>query len=209
MTADSKGRDLFIVDNSVSGWTDDHEDSPFYHRIKRLGIATPGREAETLNQATFVQSLIPYMSQDKNAQILDRDVYKRGKIPARASKKESRRLIFRNMMIDNQDVEITNIVWNYFEAIALKWPRAWSSPVGSGLMLNQANGFKGFMKFLRPAYLCLTQPGGLPTREQFLETLGRVALVDDDFTTENFKPGSSGHSALFRKLTEQSRLDDS
>ena len=58
-------------------------------------------------------------------------------------------------MIDKQDVKITNVVWNYFEAIASKWSKAWNSQVGSGMMLNQTNGFKGFMKFLRPAYLYL------------------------------------------------------
>ena len=188
---------------------DDHKASPFYQRIRRLGIATPGREAETLNQATFVQSLIPYMSPNKNAQIRDRDTYKRGGIPARASEKESKRLIFRNMMIDKQDVKITNVVWNYFEAIASKWSKAWNSQVGSGMMLNQTNGFRGFMKFLRPAYLYLAQPGEVPTPKQFLEILDRVGLTDTDFTTENFKPGSSGHSALFRTLMERSGLEDS
>ena len=205
----AKARSPQKLCHNIAVALDDHKDSPFYHRIRRLGVATPGREAETLNQATFVQSLIPYMSPNKNAQIRDRDIYKRGEIPARASKQKSKQLIFRNMMIDKQDVEITNVIWNYFEAIASKWSVAWNSQVGSGMMLNQTNGFKGFMKFLRPAYLYLTQPGEVPTQEQFLETLDRVDLGDADFTTENFKPGSSGHSALFRMLMEQSKLPDS
>jgi DGQHR domain-containing protein len=49
--------------------------SAFYHRIKRLGVATPGRMGETITQATFVESLLPYLSKDAKS---DRDKLLRG-----------------------------------------------------------------------------------------------------------------------------------
>src|ERR1043166_3480084 len=36
--------------------------SPFYQRIKRLGVTTEGRTAETLTQSTFVNALVDYIS---------------------------------------------------------------------------------------------------------------------------------------------------
>jgi len=56
------------------------EQSPFFKRIKRLGTATEGRFGETLTQATVVQSLISYLSDEP---AVDRDMYLRGKTPAK------------------------------------------------------------------------------------------------------------------------------
>ena len=56
--------------------------SPFYKRIKRLGSATPGRRGETLTQAAFVEAVMELMTTDA---VVDRDIYKRGKRPARAA----------------------------------------------------------------------------------------------------------------------------
>ena len=187
---------------------DRNDGSPFKEKIKRLGRATPGREKETLTQATFIQSLIKYMSKDTNSQIRDRDLYKRGRVPDRASPGEAKRLIFRNMMIDVKDVDITNVIWNYFDAIASKWPVPWNAEIGSRMMLNRTNGFRAFMKFLRPAYLELKKPGGVPSPEEFSRVIDRVKLSDSDLTTDNFVPGSSGESSLFRTLLEQAGLAD-
>ena len=134
---------------------DQNKDSPFHERIKRLGVATEGRFNETLTQATFVESLLPYLS---NNPVQDRDIYIRGKVPDRVDALESEQLIFRNMMIDNRDLEIADVVWNYFDAVRSKWTEAWGN-LGRGSMLNKTNGFRGLMRFLRPAYLYLGRPG--------------------------------------------------
>src|ERR1700730_4145288 len=54
--------------------------SPFHHRIKRLGVATLGRAedsgpGERLTQATFVNALVRYISDDPKQ---DRDTLLRG-----------------------------------------------------------------------------------------------------------------------------------
>jgi hypothetical protein len=41
----------------------------------------------------------------------------------------------------------------------------------------------------------------------FSEVLNRVALTDDDFNIENFKPGTSGESKLYKQLMAESGLD--
>jgi DGQHR domain-containing protein len=176
--------------------------SPFYHKIKRLGVATEGRFNETLTQATFVESLIAYMSSNPT---LDRDLYMRGKEPSKATAQESRVLIFRNMMVENRDMEIVDILWNYFDAVRRRWPTAWAS-TGTGLILNRTNGFRALMRFLRPAYLRLVGPGEVPTREQFETIFGKIQIKDADFNTDNFKPGTSGELALFRMLKDRSGI---
>jgi DGQHR domain-containing protein len=181
---------------------DQDEKSPFYHRIKRLGVATEGRFNETLTQATFVEALIGYISLNP---VHDRDQYIRGKVPAKAGAQESRLLIFRNMMIDKRDLQIADVLWNYFDAVRSKWPTAWSA-TGSGLILNKTNGFRGLMRFLRVAYLHLVGPGEVPTSAKFATVFNRVQMADADFNTDNFKPGTSGEVALYNALKAASGI---
>ncbi len=101
---------------------DQHEKSPFYQRIKRLGVATDGRFNETLTQSTFVRALMPYVSAEP---MLDRDALLRGKTLLAASKSELERLIFRNMFLEEKD-EIMDVVWNYFSAVRERWSDAWT-----------------------------------------------------------------------------------
>ena len=44
--------------------------SPFYQRIKRLGIITLGKEKETITQAAMVESLVDMITNDPKG---DRD----------------------------------------------------------------------------------------------------------------------------------------
>jgi DGQHR domain-containing protein len=203
--------DLFDLANSpspqklchnVAVALDQTENSPFYKRIKRLGVATEGRFNETLTQATIVESLMAYLSKDP---MKDRDIYLHGKTPPRAGAEESQTLIFRNMMIDKRDLEIVDIIWNYFDAARLRWPTAWSA-MGRGQILNKTNGFRALMRFLKSAYLHLVGPGEVPKREQFKKIFDRIELGDDEFNSDTFKPGTSGEVALYRMLKEKSGI---
>lgn len=188
--------------HNVAVALDQNEKSPFYHRIKRLGVATEGRFNETLTQATFVEGLMVYMSKNP---VSDRDLYMRGETPHKAGAKESQSLIFRNMMIDGKDMAIADVLWNYFDAVRLRWPEAWGA-TGRGLILNKTNGFRALMKFLRSAYLHLTAPGGVPPREQFEKVFKRIKIEDEEFNTDNFKPGTSGEVALYTALKTKSDI---
>lgn len=198
----SRSRSPQKTAHSIAVALDRTEASPFYQRIKRLGVATKGRFTETLTQATFVEALLPYVSPDPTK---DRDLFKRGKVPEKASAQELRKLIFRNMFIDELDMEIADILFNYFGAVRDRWPRAWDAG-GDGYILHKTNGFRAFMKLLRPAYLHLARPGDTVGREKFSMLLSKSSLTDDDFTTDRYKPGTSGESALYRDLIEQLRL---
>lgn len=189
--------------HNVAVTLDQEPNSPFHHRIKRLGVATEGRFNETLTQATILDMLMPYISKDP---LKDRDLYLRGHIPERASAEESKKLLFRNMFVDEQDLAIVDVIWNYFSAVRSRWPQAWSSQA-RGAMLNKTNGFRALMRFLRPVYLELVQKiGEVPSESQFAGVFLGVDMTDDQFNVDKFVPGTSGESNLFKALREASRL---
>jgi hypothetical protein len=109
------------------------------------------------------------------------------------------------MMIENRDLDIAKVVFNYFTAAKARWPVAWDAR-GRGMILNRTNGFKALMRFLRDAYLHIASPGDVPSSKDFQKVFERVKLQDDDFNIDNFPPGTSGEGKLYRTMKEQSRL---
>jgi len=170
------------------------EGSPFFHKIKRLGVATPGRTGETLSQATVVGGLLPYVSSDP---VADRDIGKRGgKWPSRAG---DYKLIFREFFKKNEDESIVEVMINYFGAVKRRWPKAWES-TRTGNILNRTNGYKGFMRFLRPAYRHYTTSSEIVSEDEFYELFRKVKIRDADFNRDNYLPGTSGATKLYNDL---------
>ena len=182
---------------------DRDKNSPFHRRIKRLGFATAGRIFEPITQATFVESLMPYIS---SAPKKDRDLLLKGEKLTRSYGDELFKCPFRNLFIDQKDLQITEILFNYFVAVRKKWPDAWDE-AGRGMMLNRTNGFRALMRFLRHAYLEVAAPGDVPSTEKFFgRVFASINLSDSVFTTENFSPGTSGEARLYRVLRRQEAL---
>ena len=177
--------------------------SPFFKRIKRLGLASDDRVFEPVTQSTLVEGLIVYISGNPSS---DRDNLLRGRPLERPSVEELYRRPFRNLFIKQQDIEIIQIVYNYFTAAKLRWPKAWDDR-SRGLILNRTNGVRALLRFLGVAYMRVASPGSSVPTEVFLEKVFRkVELEDDDFNVENFLPGTSGESRLFRILKGEERL---
>ena len=187
--------------HAVTVTLDKLEKSPFYGRIKRLGVSTEGRFGEVLTQATVVKATLPYITNDV---LRDRDIGKRFGQWRSDESYDREKLIFREWFVSDQDEEIAKQVMHYFEAVHRRWPAAWQS-TRKGNMLPRTNGFRAFMSFLRPAYNSLRE-GGFVKMSKFLELFQRVELEDADFDTQRYIPGSTGESALFRDLMEQTDL---
>ena len=179
------------------------EKSPFYRRIKRLGVSTEGRFGEVLTQATVVKAMLPYISNDV---LKDRDIGKRKGSWRSDEVFDGERLIFRKWFVEERDEEIAKQIMHYFEAVRRRWPKAWQS-TDKGNMLPRTNGFRAFMSFLRPAYNNLRE-GEFVKMSIFLELLQGVELKDRDFNTKNYVPGSAGERALFRDLMEHTDLGE-
>jgi hypothetical protein len=170
-----------------------------------LGMAT-GKPNESLTQAAFIDPLMKLVSTDPMG---DRDRLKRGKSLELIDEGmiRTRKLIFRNMFIRLEDAKIAKVLWNYFSAVSQRWPLAWQQKQ-RGLILNRTTGYRALIAFLPIVILSLDLVNTIPEVETFLTVFDRVKLKDEDLSTDEFKPGTSGQSAL-RKLFEiQTRFDD-
>jgi DGQHR domain-containing protein len=184
---------------------DSDQHSPFYHKIKRLGIATPGRKrGELITQATFVEMLLAYISTDAKG---DRDTLLRGGKLDKISSNRTEKMIFRNMFIDERDIDIGRIIFNYFTAISKKWPEDWENRE-RGNILNKTNGFRAFMRVLRPLYQKIALPGNIPSVDKFYEFIDEIPVPGTHFTIENYVPGTSGESELRGDLLGWLGLED-
>ena len=178
--------------------------NPFERRIMILGAAT-GSAKESLTQAAFIEPLLKLVSRDPMS---DRDLFKRNRKPKPAEESEVRakNLVFRNWFIDDKDALIAATISNYFTAVATKWTKAWDLKQ-KGLILNRTTGYRALMRFL-PLTLFTLGLDQLHSVDEFFEIIDRVTLVDDEFTPETFKPGSSGEGALFRRLVANTGIPE-
>ncbi|SDM91253.1 DGQHR domain-containing protein [Daejeonella rubra] len=171
------------------------EGSPFKDKIKILGKADDSLK-ETITQATFAEALMKMFSRDPMS---DRDIYKRGNTPLRFTGKDLESKPLRNLFIDKQDGVIAKIIMNYFLAVSQRWPRAWEV-VEPTTILNKSTGFIALMNLFKDIYVTFGNVGDVIEVDQFFELFKKVNLSDADFTRENFVPGSSGQSALYKKF---------
>lgn len=179
---------------------DNFEKSPFHQNIKRLGAATPGREKETLTQATVVSMILPLLSKDPET---DRDLSARGK-KLHLSENWYRETPLRSLWINGRDADIAALLIDYFSAAKRRWPNAWQSRE-RGNILPRTNGFRALMRVFKDIYwhVNVIPPSGdnwLIKEDQFLKYFNKSDLLDDDFNSQKFAPGTSGETALYRKL---------
>lgn len=183
---------------------DSDASSPFYHRIKRLGVATPGRYNETLAQSQFVEALLGLTTPNEK---VDRDILLRGKNLPLPTSVELEKFIFRGMFINGRDIDIAKSVDAFFRAVRNKWPEAWDA-FGKGYVLNKTSGFRALMRILRLVYLDQCAVNDVLRIDQVEKVLGRSTIPDAQFSTEVYKPGSSGEAQLFRDLRDACGLTD-
>ncbi|TWU25329.1 hypothetical protein Pla52o_16280 [Novipirellula galeiformis] len=208
LTELAKTRSPYRTCHNVAVALDDEESSPLYERIKRLGTATPGRRREPLTQAAFVESLVAFISTDP---VADRNRQLAGKKLRRASVGELAVCPFRNMYIDKADVDISEILFNYFDAVRQKWPRSWINLETSGNLLPKSNAFKALMKFLREDVypdIVGSDFGLIPSTRQFYKYFKDLDFRDSDFTTKNFSPGNSGQAMFLKMLRGEVTRED-
>lgn len=181
---------------------DKYENSPFFKIIKRLGAATPGRTGETLAQATVVNGILPLISKNPEQ---DRYNLAKGKrvIADDATYEETP---LRHLWLADRDADIAKILLQYFLAIKETWPRAWDSRE-KGQILARTNGFRAFIRLFKNIYLkekpTLNEGDPVVTANQFRAHLRKSSLTDADFNSSTFAPGTSGETALYKRLREE------
>jgi DGQHR domain-containing protein len=192
--------------HNIAKLLNSQEGSPFYRRVKILGRAT-GRGKEYLTQAAIVERVIIHISKDNLQALEDRDLLRRNKRLTRATPEQERKgLFFRNMFIDERDDDILLTEWNFFAAVAKKWPDAWNTSE-EGFVLNRSLGFAALSRVLSAVLVNIGKFNSVPTVESFAGYLERAKLRDGDFTRAKYVPGTGGEAALYRDLLEQLGLD--
>ena len=171
-------------------------DSPFHDRIKILGKASSESRTQVITQSTFVDRLMRMVSNDP---MDDKDKIKRNKKIKPYEPSRGKNFVFRNRFIGNKDAEIAKNLWNYFAAVSQRWSNAWSD-FETGQVLARSTGFAALMRLLPDIYNDIKDPPAIIKIAQFKYYFDKCTLNDDGFTSDIFKPGSTGEGDLLRKL---------
>ena len=189
----AKGRSPQKTSHDIAKLLNFKSGSPLHRRIKILGKSdgTGG----FITQAAFVDRLMNMMSADPMA---DKDQLKRRRsIPPLNN--QGNKLIFRSWFMNGEDALIARTLWNYFSAVAERWNDAWES-TDRGMILHRTTGFAALMRVLPSIWSRLDVVSKPPSTAAFLQHLRRVELENEDFSSDRFKPGSSGEGDLVKAL---------
>tara|TARA_R110000787_G_scaffold266602_4_gene372769 strand:+ start:944 stop:2173 length:1230 start_codon:yes stop_codon:yes gene_type:complete len=196
------------------------EGSPFYRRIKRLGVKTIDADGhqvqgEMLAQAAFVSNLVKLISpkprEDRNLLLGKKKKFLSfsdktfGYIDHRSLK----RCVFRECFIKEKDEVIALNVSNYFEAVKRCWPEEWESS-NKKSVLNKTVGFIALIRYLRTAINLIREHLNLDgfsiiSVEQFIFILESTEVPSEFFYTVDAVSKSSGE--IFNMLDKNTFLN--
>lgn len=192
-----------------------NKDSPFFKRIKRLGVKTVDHngeavEHEMLTQAAFVSNLVKLISprprEDRNLLL-----GKKKKFLSFADRKfdymdtaSLKRCVFRECFVKEKDEIIALNVFNYFEAIRMVWPKEWDARNRKSV-LNKTVGFIALIRYLRTNINLIRDILGLDgfsviTMQQFKFVLNSTGVTPDFFYSVDAVSKSSGE--IFNELSK-------
>ena len=184
---------------------------PFFKKIKRLGVKTPGVDTETLAQATVVNGILRHLPKNQEKE-RSKSLLGWSSRPEPQEKWSDR--IFVDFYRSDDIVSILMTISHYFEAVRERWKQPWDSPE-SGQILCRTTGYNALIRFLKDAYLSLASEPRVIEKEEFAEIFARVSLQDRDLHKDRFLPGSSGVGGLYQilkteglahKFNEQTKL---
>ena len=190
----------FKMAHEVTIALDQDSGGPFFEKIKRLGVTTPTRKQETLSQATVVKGILRHMprnpDKEKNKGFL-------GFATRSEPGEDWHDRIFVTYYRSDDDISVFKILTNYFRAVQRTWPGVWDDDE-EGFILNRTNRYNALMRYLKDCYLYLVETPSVVRTERFAEIFGGMQIAAKEFTSDRFKPGSSGASELYRLFVERS-----
>ena len=112
--------------------------SPFFNRLKMLGVKEDGQDKATLSQGIFVKELLKLISRnpDFDARCIKKNILL----------KNDENLVFRQFFVADKDAIILKIMLNCFNALKEVFPKEWNDP--STNILWKSTGFAGVMAAL-------------------------------------------------------------
>ena len=175
------------------------EEGPLFDKVKRLGKADPGKgKVQTLAQATVVKPIVDFIAADPES---ERNRKYRGIFGVRREPSAWKKYIFQPFYDAEDDSGLFLCLTNYFAAVKLRWPESWdNSNARTGLILNRTTGYAALMRFLRQVYLRNCESGQILSMEACEEVFREINIPEQELTRDTFIPGSSGVSALYRRM---------
>lgn len=149
--------DIVVLLNSINEG-DDGVVSPFFNRIKRLGVKSSSGNIEVVTQAAIVENIMPLISPEPKA---DRDIILRQKLSIFGKKNNEykymdedslNKFIFRKAFVNNKDEVILANILNFFNAVAGIWPKAWDVN-NKKSVLYKTVGVKALFRVFKDIYL--------------------------------------------------------
>jgi DGQHR domain-containing protein len=204
----SEGRSPQRTAHLITKALNTDEDSPFYRRIKLLGVAPKfGDEVlykAPLSQGTVAQRIVDTISADPMS---DRDTIRRGNQVAQSDADVEKGLIFRKLFAEDKDWAILRIMKNYFRAVAGAFPDLWERQDNP---LAKTIGYGALMRLLVDAYSVGSKNDDL-SFDYFSSLFARVKENSErdemmPLTFESFPAAGSGESKLYGKLKEWAEL---
>ncbi|WP_250131864.1 DGQHR domain-containing protein [Vibrio crassostreae] len=225
----SKSRSPDKTAHQIAVLLNKNTESPFYQRIKRLGIKTVNPdgtvlENELLTQAAFVSNLVKLISpkpkEDRNI-LLGKDKGFFGfksKSLSYLEKKDLKRCVFRKSFVEDKDENIALNVSNYFEAVSKLWKEEWDKD-NKESVLNKTVGFIALVRLLRNIINLVTEIldkdyNYVISSQQYFKILKSTEVSGEFFYSVDAVSKSSGqiyknlNSNLFKRLRNDHGFDE-
>jgi DGQHR domain-containing protein len=195
-------------------------DSPFYKRIKRLGVKSIDSsgnpiEGEVLTQAAFVSNVVKLISpkpkEDRNLLLGKKKKFlsfseKKFKY---LDEKSLYRCVFRKSFIEEKDEVIALNIFEYFKAVEKLWPEEWKA-TNKKSVLNKTIGFIALVRFLRDCINAFNEVFGFDSEtvvssEDFLFFMQSTGIDPHFFYSVDAVSKSSGE--IYKALSDNILID--
>ena len=151
-------------------------------------------------QANFIDKTIKYISGNEIQLIKDRDALKEGRPLIYANEDNQKKLVFRNLFIDEKDEFIAIIINNYFNAVEKCWTEAWNE---EGYVLARTIGFNALMAILPIVMRKIGIYNQIIECKQFIDIFRGLDLNSQDFREEKFNLSGYGQSDIVKLFKER------
>lgn len=197
--------DLFALSIDRSPYKTCHEiarafnqesNSPFYNRLKMLGVKEKDQKLATLSQGTFVKYLLPLISKKPDE---DTTLIKEEK-----TLKEDSKCPLRDYFIKENDTVIYKILMNYFKAVQNVFKDEWEKP--DEYILSKSIGFGALIGLFSELYTKGVNEGVLDLgffTEQFKKIRSKLSKP---ITSDNYGSNEQARASLTKDLIDAYKL---
>jgi len=200
--------DLFDLSNKRSPYKTSHEtaramnkekDSPYYNRLKMLGVKDQTQTLASLSQGTFIKYMLELISKNPDE---DTRKLKNGEFLL-----PDHRCVLRQYFIDEQDTIIYKILFNLYSGVKEAFTEEWNNP--NEYIISKSIGFGAIIKAFPVIYEIGVAENKL-NKEFFTNIFLQFKLYieerDISLTSKDFGSNEQARTKLAKLIEESTRL---